>query len=132
MAVLSVTLMGHFAQGIDVYHTMLDIGKILFYGVMDFFRNLVGLQQGQVIVGADFHVDKDAAAELAGTQQVDVVDAGNPGNLGPHGFFFFFGAGFVNHFVNGAHKDFIPGLQDHQTNYYAGDGVQDRLAHARA
>ena len=69
--------MAYFAQRIDVYHAVLDIGKIFFYGVMDFFRNLVGLQQGQVIVGADFHVDKDAAAELAGAQQVDVTDTGN-------------------------------------------------------
>ena len=132
MAVFPVTFMGHFAQGIDVYHAVLDIGKILFNGMVDTFRNLMGLQQGQVIVGADFHIYKDAAAKLAGAQQVDVIDAGNLGNLGPHGVFFFFGAGFINHFVNGAHKDFIAGLQDHQADYHAGDGIQDRVAHAGA
>ena len=90
-----------------MYHAVLDIGEVFFYGVMDFFRNLVGLQQGQVIVGADFHIHKDAAAELAGVQQVDVIDAGNSGNLGPHGIFLFFGAGLIYHFVNGACEDFI-------------------------
>ena len=96
-----------------MYHAVFDIGEILFNGMVDAFCNLMGLQQGQVIVGADFHIHKDAAAELAGVQQVDVIDAGDCGDLGPHGVFFFFGAGFINHFVNGAHKDFIPGLQNH-------------------
>ena len=62
MAVFPVTLMGHFAQGIDVHHAVLDIGEIFLYGVMDFFRDLMGLQQGQVIVGADLHIHKDATA----------------------------------------------------------------------
>ena len=63
MLVFPVTLMANFAYRIDMYHAVLDIGEVFFYGVMDFFRNLVGLQQGQVIVGADFHIHKDAAAE---------------------------------------------------------------------
>ena len=53
MAVFPVTLMANFAYRIDMYHAVLDIGEILFNGMVDAFRNLVGLQQGQVIVGAD-------------------------------------------------------------------------------
>ena len=62
MTVFPVTLMANFAYRIDMYHAVLDIGEILFNGMVDAFRNLVGLQQGQVIVGADFHIHKDAAA----------------------------------------------------------------------
>lgn len=65
----------YFAVRIDVDHAVLDVCKITFDRFMDIFGDGMRFQQSQVIVGAYFYIDIDAAAEFAGLQYVDMVDA---------------------------------------------------------
>lgn len=122
----------YFAARIDVDHAVLDVCKITFDRFMDIFGDSMRFQQSQVIIGAYFHIDIDAAAEFAGLQHVDVINAFLRLDQGRHSVDRRFVAGAVDHFIDGVFKNFVGGVNDHQADDDAGKGVQHRVTHAGA
>ena len=66
-----------FADGVDMYHAVLNQREVGFDSGMNCFGNVMGCQQGQIIFNADFHIHIDAAAEHTGVKAVHMLYAGN-------------------------------------------------------
>ena len=88
------------AQRIDMNHAMLYQREVSFNSSVHHFGDVMCLQQGKVILDADFNININTAAEKATVQTVEMLYTWNAGNKLFHSSCCFLITAAVNHLIH--------------------------------